>query len=97
VQSEYRLDFITNVILELCERKNEGQSYLVITIIKIKNIIMEKPIKKPGKKDVTPDKKVTAPKPDKNKGQKEDKNYRPQGSDEQIGDGSAGMGGTSAI
>ncbi len=59
---------------------------------------MDKPVKKTLKKGVSADKKPTTNKPDSEKTPEElDKNYRPQGSDEQIGDGSAGMGGTSGI
>jgi len=59
---------------------------------------MDKPAKKIVKKLLGTDKKTTIAKPDSEKTPEElDKNYRPQGSDEQIGDGSAGMGGTSGI
>ena len=59
---------------------------------------MDKPVNKTLKKVVSTDKKTTINKPDREKTLEElDKNYRPRGSDEQIGDGSAGMGGTSAI
>ena len=58
---------------------------------------MEKPVKKNLKKVVNVDKKIPVTQNDSDKNQQVDKNYRPQGSDEQIGDGSAGIGGTSAI
>jgi len=58
---------------------------------------MRKPDKNSDKKVVTTNKKIPVTKTDNDKNPQVDKNYRPQGSDEQIGDGSAGMGGTSAI
>ena len=58
---------------------------------------MRKPDKNSDKKVVTTNKKIPVTKTDTDKNPQVDKNYRPQGSDEQIGDGSAGMGGTSAI
>ncbi len=58
---------------------------------------MEKPVKKNLKKTITADKKIPIIKSDSDKIKPVDKNYRPQSSDKQIGDGSAGMGGTSAI